>query len=569
MAYDRTKPLIVNKDMTVTAESEHADYERIRHELCRIAELVKLPGRLHTYRISPMSLWNAAAAGMTYERVIQFLQLHSKWDVPAEVCRSIAKIMGRYGLIRLEEHDGELLLVADGTEFAERLADCPSIRSCLKERLGPNLFSVYPESRGKLKRELIREGYPAVDLAGYLRGEPLDIRLAERTADGRPFRLRDYQREAVDAFYDNGSRRGGSGLLVLPCGAGKTVIGIAAMARVGEACLILTSSGTSVRQWKREILDKTNLTEAEVGEYTGDRKEVRPVTIATYQILTHRPSTESDFSHMRLFQERQWGLIIYDEVHLLPAPVFRATAEIQATRRLGLTATLVREDGREEDVFSLVGPKRYDVPWKTLERQGWIAEVVCEEVRVPLPESERMRYLRAPARERHRIAGENPEKLRAVGRLLENHAGMPALVIGQYLRQLKAIAEAFGAPLVSGRMKQDEREEWYRRFREGRLPLLVVSKVANFALDLPDASLAIQVSGSFGSRQEEAQRLGRILRPKSGDNTAYFYTVVSADTREQDDAFRRQMFLLEQGYRYRIRDISGQAGEGRAETHHA
>jgi len=569
MAYDRTKPLIVNKDMTVTAESEHADYERIRHELCRIAELVKLPGRLHTYRISPMSLWNAAAAGMTYERVIQFLQLHSKWDVPAEVCRSIAKIMGRYGLIRLEEHDGELLLVADGTEFAERLADRPSIRSCLKERLGPNLFSVYPESRGKLKRELIREGYPAVDLAGYLRGEPLDIRLAERTADGRPFRLRDYQREAVDAFYDNGSRRGGSGLLVLPCGAGKTVIGIAAMARVGEACLILTSSGTSVRQWKREILDKTNLTEEQVGEYTGDRKEVRPVTIATYQILTHRPSTESDFSHMRLFQERQWGLIIYDEVHLLPAPVFRATAEIQATRRLGLTATLVREDGREEDVFSLVGPKRYDVPWKTLERQGWIAEVVCEEVRVPLPESERMRYLRAPARERHRIAGENPEKLRAVGRLLENHAGMPALVIGQYLRQLKAIAEAFGAPLVSGRMKQDEREEWYRRFREGRLPLLVVSKVANFALDLPDASLAIQVSGSFGSRQEEAQRLGRILRPKSGDNTAYFYTVVSADTREQDDAFRRQMFLLEQGYRYRIRDISGQAGEGRAETHHA
>ena len=569
MAYDRTKPLIVNKDMTVTAESEHADYERIRHELCRIAELVKLPGRLHTYRISPMSLWNAAAAGMTYERVIQFLQLHSKWDVPAEVCRSIAKIMGRYGLIRLEEHDGELLLVADGTEFAERLADCPSIRSCLKERLGPNLFSVYPESRGKLKRELIREGYPAVDLAGYLRGEPLDIRLAERTADGRPFRLRDYQREAVDAFYDNGSRRGGSGLLVLPCGAGKTVIGIAAMARVGEASLILTSSGTSVRQWKREILDKTNLTEEQVGEYTGDRKEVRPVTIATYQILTHRPSTESDFSHMRLFQERQWGLIIYDEVHLLPAPVFRATAEIQATRRLGLTATLVREDGREEDVFSLVGPKRYDVPWKTLERQGWIAEVVCEEVRVPLPESERMRYLRAPARERHRIAGENPEKLRAVGRLLENHAGMPALVIGQYLRQLKAIAEAFGAPLVSGRMKQDEREEWYRRFREGRLPLLVVSKVANFALDLPDASLAIQVSGSFGSRQEEAQRLGRILRPKSGDNTAYFYTVVSADTREQDDAFRRQMFLLEQGYRYRIRDISGQAGEGRAETHHA
>ena len=569
MAYDRTKPLIVNKDMTVTAESEHADYERIRHELCRIAELVKLPGRLHTYRISPMSLWNALAAGMTYERVIQFLQLHSKWDVPAEVCRSIAKIMGRYGLIRLEEHDGELLLVADGTEFAERLADCPSIRSCLKERLGPNLFSVYPESRGKLKRELIREGYPAVDLAGYLRGEPLDIRLAERTADGRPFRLRDYQREAVDAFYDNGSRRGGSGLLVLPCGAGKTVIGIAAMARVGEACLILTSSGTSVRQWKREILDKTNLTEEQVGEYTGDRKEVRPVTIATYQILTHRPSTESDFSHMRLFQERQWGLIIYDEVHLLPAPVFRATAEIQATRRLGLTATLVREDGREEDVFSLVGPKRYDVPWKTLERQGWIAEVVCEEVRVPLPESERMRYLRAPARERHRIAGENPEKLRAVGRLLENHAGMPALVIGQYLRQLKAIAEAFGAPLVSGRMKQDEREEWYRRFREGRLPLLVVSKVANFALDLPDASLAIQVSGSFGSRQEEAQRLGRILRPKSGDNTAYFYTVVSADTREQDDAFRRQMFLLEQGYRYRIRDISGQAGEGRAETHHA
>lgn len=569
MPYDRTKPLIVQQDMTVLAESGHADDDRIRRELCRFAELVKLPGRLHTFRISPMSLWNAAAAGMKYERIIQFLQQHSKWDVPAEVCRNIAKIMGRYGLIRLESHDGELLLIADGTEFAERLADCPPIRACLKERLGPNQFRVFPECRGKLKRELIRHGYPAVDLAGYLRGEPLDIRLAERTADGRPFRLRDYQREAVDAFYADGSRHGGSGLLVLPCGAGKTVIGIAAMARVGEACLVLTSSGTSVRQWKREILDKTNLTEAEVGEYTGDRKEVRPVTIATYQILTHRPSTEDDFSHMRLFQERQWGLIIYDEVHLLPAPVFRATAEIQATRRLGLTATLVREDGREEDVFSLVGPKRYDVPWKTLERQGWIAEVVCEEVRVPLPESERMRYLRASARERHRIAGENPEKLRAVRRLLESHAGMPALVIGQYLRQLKAIADALGAPLVSGRMKQDEREEWYRRFREGRLPVLVVSKVANFALDLPDAGLAIQVSGSFGSRQEEAQRLGRILRPKSGENTAYFYTVVSADTREQDDAFRRRTYLLEQGYRYRVRDISGRAGTGRENPHHA
>jgi DNA excision repair protein ERCC-3 len=416
-------------------------------------------------------------------------------------------------------------------------------------------FEIRPLYRGRLKQELLRAGFPVLDLAGYHQGESLPIRLRTFTAGGRPFSLREYQRRAADAFYQEGNAAGGSGVVVLPCGAGKTVVGIAVMARLNCATLILTSSATSVKQWKREILDKTELTEEQVGEYNGLRKEVLPVTIATYQILTHRRSKEEEFTHMALFNERDWGLIIYDEVHLLPAPVFRVTADIQATRRLGLTATLVREDGREEDVFSLIGPKRFDMPWRRLEAQGWIAGVNCSELRVPLAEDWLNRYWSSPPRERFRVAGENPAKLKVLSRLLEKHSGEPTLIIGQYLSQLRRISDLTGAPMISGETPFDERERLYERFKQGMERLLVVSRVANFAVDLPDAGVAIQVSGSFGSRQEEAQRLGRVLRPKNGRNEAFFYTLVSIGTKEEEFSEKRQLFLVEQGYRYRQETI--------------
>jgi len=552
--YDRTRPAMVQKDLTVLLECRHPDYEEARAAISRFADLIKSPEPLHTYRITPLSLWNAASAGLRYDDIISTLQRYSKWEIPPEACRAIASWIGRYGLLRLEAHGTDLRLVADGALAVEELFSQPAVRTFLKEQIGPRTYVVSHEHRGQLKQELTRIGFPVLDLAGYRAGERLEIALNSRTRLGKQsFALRAYQREAVRAFFGEEGSSGGSGVLVLPCGAGKTVIGIAIMAEIGQACLILTSNVASVRQWKREIVDKTTLDEQWIGEYTGEEKEVRPVTIATYQILTHRRSKDEGFGHLNLLRQREWGLIIYDEVHLLPAPVFRATAEIQAMRRLGLTATLVREDGREEDVFSLVGPKRYDLPWRLLEREGWIAAVRCREIRIPLPPGVRQDYMRATARERHRIAGENPAKMDMLARLLARHSGRPALVIGQYLRQLQDIAERFDAPLVSGSMSHGEREAVYERFRRGAIPVLVVSKVANFAIDLPDAGLLIQVSGSFGSRQEEAQRIGRILRPKAGDNTAWFYSLVSEDTREQDFSLKRQLFLLEQGYRYEVR----------------
>ena len=553
MRGNRTKPAMVLKDLTVLLECRHPQFEEAREAISRFADLVKSPEPLHTYRITPLSLWNAAAAGLGYDEIIAALARYGKWDVPEEVRRAVAGWIGRYGLMRLEAHGNDFRIVADGAPEADELFRHPAVRACLGERIGPRTHVVPAENRGRLKRELIRLGYPVIDLAGYRAGRTLSVALNGRTRfEGRPFELRDYQREAVRAFFGERDADGGSGVLVLPCGAGKTVIGIAIMAELGQESLILTSSVASVRQWKREILDKTTLAEDWIGEYTGEKREVRPVTIATYQILTHRRSKDGGFGHLNLLRQREWGLVIYDEVHLLPAPVFRATAEIQAMRRLGLTATLVREDGREEDVFSLIGPKRYDLPWRTLERQGWIAGVRCREIRVPLPLDVREAYLRAAPRERPRIAGENPAKIPVLAGLLKRHEREPALVIGQYVRQLEAIAERFGAPLVCGRMPHGERDEIYARFRRGDIPLIVISKVGNFAIDLPDASLLIQVSGSFGSRQEEAQRIGRILRPKEGDNRSHFYSLVSEDTREQEFARKRQLFLLEQGYRYEV-----------------
>jgi len=550
----KDKPIIVQNDFTVLLESRHPKADEARAKLAAFAELRKSPDGLHTYRITPLSLWNAASSGATAADIVESLTAYAKFGVPAGVVRDIKAYVNRYGLVRIEREGKQLMLRCEDPEVLKAISAYDSLRSYWEPSPAEHrhTIAVRLTERGAVKQELMRLGYPVVDVAGYQDGEPVPIALRPTLRkSGKTFGLRDYQEEAVEAFYRGGAAAGGNGVLVLPCGAGKTVIGIGAMAKLGRATLILTTNSTSVKQWREELLDKTTLTEDEIGEYGADRKEVRPVTIATYQMLTHRKSKDAEFSHMKLFGERSWGLIIYDEVHLLPAPVFRATADIQATRRLGLTATLVREDGREEDVFSLVGPKRFEVAWKRLEAQGWIATVDCTEVRVPMDAETMEAYRRSSAREQHRIAGENPAKLGVARQLLEKHRGTPTLVIGQFLDQLGRLSDELGAPVVTGETPSAERERLYAAFRRGDIDVLIVSKVANFAVDLPDAAVAIQVSGSFGSRQEEAQRLGRVLRPKEGDNASYFYALVSEDTKELEFAMKRQMFLVEQGYRYR------------------
>ncbi|UVI27852.1 DNA repair helicase XPB [Paenibacillus spongiae] len=563
------RPLIVQADSTVLLDDRHADAEAARERLAQFSDLTKRPGHLHTYRITPLSLWNAAVSGVSANEIIDSLAMYSSYELPLKVTSRIRTMMERYGKLRLERsEDGSLTLYGEAC-LLEQLAAQSELREMLHQAPNHELDArrVKPEDRGMLKQELARQGYPVIDLAGYRSGEALQVRLREHAGNVQPFQLRDYQKRAVDMFYCEDRMDGGSGVLVLPCGAGKTVIGIAALARLGCDTLILTSNVTSVKQWKQELMDKTTLTEPFIGEYAGNSKQVRPVTIATYQILTNRRHKEDEYTHMKLFSERNWGLIIYDEVHLLPAPVFRMTAELQATRRLGLTATLVREDGRETDVFSLIGPKRFDLPWKTLEARNWIATVKCTEIRIPLHKSDREQYAGAAASGKSRIASENAAKIDAVKALLDKHPGKPALVIGQYLQQLHKIAKRLEAPLMTGEMEHEERERLYAAFKAGEIPVLVVSKVANFAVDLPDAAVAIQVSGSFGSRQEEAQRIGRIIRPKKEDNSAWFYTLVTEGTKETEYARRRQVFLLEQGYRYEVRSWqAGNEADGRKEA---
>lgn len=558
MRYDPDRPLIVQSDGILMLEVDHSEGEEAGSCLSRFAELVKTPGHIHTYRMTSMSLWNAASSGLSADFILSELDRYGKFDVPLQVRQTVYQFVGMYGQVKLEtDAEGRrLMLTSEQPSLLEKLAGYKSLQSYfIGGTAAEGALEIDPIYRGMIKQDLIRLGYPVQDMAGYHRGEKVPVGLRETSVSGEPFHLRDYQREAADAFYDGVKHHGGSGVVVLPCGAGKTVIGIAALARLQCAALILTTNVASVKQWKRELLDKTDLDECMVGEYCGDRKEVRPVTIATYQILTHRHRKEDEFSHLSLFHERDWGLIVYDEVHLLPAPVFRATADIQATRRLGLTATLIREDGREEDVFSLVGPKLFEAGWKELEHKGWVARVQCTEVRVPLSASSRKQYAQAEARQKQRIAGENPFKIDVLLELLDRHREEQSLVIGQYLHQLKQISEKVGAPMISGETPHEERERLYELFNRGEVRTLVVSKVANFAIDLPDARVAIQVSGSFGSRQEEAQRLGRILRPKRESNSAYFYSLVSDDTQEQQFSSHRQLFLLEQGYRYEIHKV--------------
>lgn len=558
MSYNSANPLIVQGDRTVLLEVDNPLHAEARDALAPFAELEKSPEHIHTYRLTPLSLWNAAAAGISADAMIDALATYSKFPLPPNLPTDLNELVGRYGRVRLRRVEGTLRLTSEDVALLEELARQKGVRDYLGDRIDAFSFVIPDAFRGVLKQALIGVGYPAEDLAGYTEGSALAIGIRAITREGFPFRVRDYQKMAVEAFHAGGDVRGGSGVIVLPCGAGKTIVGLMAMATLKKSTLVLTTSTTAVEQWRREILDKTDLADDMVATYTGDVKEIAPVTVATYQIVTYRPKKDGDFPHFALFNSQDWGLIIYDEVHLLPAPVFRITSEIQARRRLGLTATLLREDGREEDVFSLIGPKKYDVPWRVLEAKGFIAEAQCHEVRLGLPDDARMDYAVAEWRDKFRMASENTAKDDLVAQLLDRHndPNDRVLIIGQYLKQLRRIASRFELPLITGQTSNPEREDLYGRFRRGEIRRLVLSKVGNFAIDLPDANVMVQVSGTFGSRQEEAQRLGRILRPKAGEAPASFYTLVTRDTREMDFAHHRQLFLTEQGYSYEILDES-------------
>jgi len=542
-------PLIVQSDKTLLLEVDHAAAAEARAAIAPFAELERAPEHVHTYRVTPLALWNARAAGHDAEQVVDALVRFSRYAVPQPLLVDIVDTMGRYGRLQLTQSPVHgLVLVATDRAVLEEVLRQKRIAPLLGARIDGDTVVVHPSERGHLKQALLKIGWPAEDLAGYVDGEAHSIDLRE---DG--WTLRDYQRHAVDGFF-----HGGSGVVVLPCGAGKTLVGAAAMAKAKATTLILVTNTVAGRQWKRELIARTTLTEEEIGEYSGERKEIRPVTIATYQVMTRK--SKGEYRHLDLFDSRDWGLIVYDEVHLLPAPVFRMTADLQSRRRLGLTATLLREDGREGDVFSLIGPKRYDAPWRDIEQQGWIAPAECIEVRVTLTEAERMGYAVADAEERYRVASTARTKLNVVKAVLDRHPGEPALVIGAYLEQLDELGEALGCPVVQGSTRNREREVLFEAFRRGEVPRLVVSKVANFSIDLPEASVAVQVSGTFGSRQEEAQRLGRLLRPKVDGRQAWFYSVVSRDTVDTEYAAHRQRFLAEQGYAYRIVDADDLLG---------
>jgi DNA excision repair protein ERCC-3 len=536
-------PLIVQSDKTVLLEVDHPQAEEARRAIAPFAELERSPEHIHTYRLTPLGLWNARAAGHDAEQVVDTLLSFSRYAVPHSLLVDVAETMARYGRLRLDKHPTHgLVLTSTDHPVFEEVIRSKKVSGMLGTRLDGDSVAVHPSQRGNLKQALLKLGWPAEDYAGYVDGEAHAMELVENG-----WELRDYQKQAADSFW-----HGGSGVVVLPCGAGKTIVGAAAMALAQATTLILVTNTVSARQWKAELLKRTSLTEEEIGEYSGARKEVRPITIATYQVLTTR--RKGAYTHLELLDARDWGLVIYDEVHLLPAPIFRMTADLQARRRIGLTATLIREDGREGDVFSLIGPKRFDAPWKDIESQGWIAPADCVEVRVTLPDGERLAYATAEPDERYRLAASTFAKTRVAEELVRKHQGEPTLVIGQYLDQLDEFGEHLGAPVIKGETSVKEREELFAAFREGEIDLLVVSKVANFSIDLPEAAVAIQVSGSFGSRQEEAQRLGRLLRPKRDGRTARFYTIVSRDTVDADFAQNRQRFLAEQGYAYRIVD---------------
>lgn len=557
MHVNPANPVIVQGDGKVLLETKHPKFDVARDFLARFAELESSPDLLHTYRISPLSLWNAASSGMTREEIVDQLRGLSKFDIPKEVLTHIDDTISRFGLVQLHQHpdgDRNWLRVTFATAYVEKLIKQTGPGKEHLEPDGKRYWKVNTGMRGLFKQRMLLENWPVEDLAGFTDGDAVPFELRDTMRSGGAFCPRDYQFQAVEKWYRDGHPAGGHGVVVLPCGAGKTIVALTAMTKVSQHTLVVCNNETAVRQWVRECLDKTTIREDQIGIYSGSSKQIRPITVATYQVLTWRRSKEHDYEHMHLFRDHNWGLLVYDEVHLLPAPVFGATAELQGCRRLGLTATLIREDGREGDVFSLVGPKRYDLPWQLLEKRGFVAEARCYEMRVPLDGPDRETYENAKKGIQFRLASENKGKIPVIRNLVKKHKDDNILIIGTYLEQLKEVSRLLRAPLLTGSTPQREREKLFTDFRSGKIKCLVVSKVANFAIDLPDANVAIQVSGSFGSRQEEAQRLGRVLRPK--ETHAHFYTVVSADTKEQEFAMKRQLFLTEQGYRYFIEDCT-------------
>jgi DNA excision repair protein ERCC-3 len=551
MANNSTGALIVQSDRTLLLDVHSETSEAARQAIMPFAELEKSPEHIHTYRITPLSLWNAASAGLKPKDVLNILKKFSRYEIPSTITDGFSFLMSRYGKIKMiqdKKDDGKLFLQIDDKAVRLEIGETKALKKYLTEAEDGYLLAL--TDRGTVKRELIRIGWPVQDEAPLLNGDYLEIKLRNQCLSGSPFTLRDYQITTAQSVIGTGSPGSGFGVVVLPCGSGKTIAGMLIMSMLKTNTLILTTNVAAVHQWIEELLDKTELKREQIAEYSGDCKAAAPVTVATYQIISWRPDKQGDFPHFKLFRERAWGLVIYDEVHLLPAPVFRVAAELQAVRRLGLTATLIREDGEEDAVFSLVGPKRYDVPWKDLEGKGWIAEAICTEIRLELPEHLKIPYAAAPPREKYRIAAENPLKENVALQLIENHPEDRILVIGQYLSQLNSLAKLLKAPLITGKTPNAERERIYSCFKRGEVRVIVVSKVANFAIDLPDASMAVQVSGSFGSRQEEAQRLGRILRPK--EHNAWFFSLISGYTTEEEFAANRRKFLTEQGYKYSI-----------------
>lgn len=547
------KPLIVQSNSTLLLEVDNPLFKDARDTLCSFAHLEKSPEHIHTYVITPLSLWNAASLGVTAEEVIGGLERFTRYPLPGNVVQDIVELIGRFGVFVLEKGDEGLLLKCRRSSLLSNMIKHPKLSPFVIRLIDDTTALVSPLYRGVLKQVMISLGFPVNDFAGFIDGEPYAITLRSRTLAGETLTVRDYQCQAGDSFSGNSAVPGGSGVVVLPCGAGKTMVGMYVMVKTSTKTLILVTNITAARQWKREILDKTTIPESDIKEYSGEVKEIGPITIATYQILTYRRDKNGPFEHFGIFNSENWGLIVYDEVHLLPAPVFKITADLQARRRLGLTATLVREDGHEDDVFTLIGPKKFDVPWKELERQGWIATARCVEIRLDLAASDRLAYFSLPPKQQIRAAYENPAKVDVVRNLLNLHKGDRILIIGQYLSQLEAFAREFGSPIITGATPNVKRDELYNAFRAGTVSVLILSKVGNFAIDLPDANVAIQISGAYGSRQEEAQRLGRILRPKKMGEQAVFYSLVTRESKELDFAMRRQLFLAEQGYSYEIR----------------
>lgn len=552
---NKDAPLIVQGDGTILLDVGAKDFEEIRNFMLVFADLVKSPEYIHTYRITLVSLWNAASLNYTSKSIISFLKKYASYEIPKNIIKQIESSIEKYGRVKIIKENEKYYLISEDENIIDEILNYKAVVKYIKNEIDSNKIEINPIYRGHIKLALINIGYPVRDLAGYKEGEKYSFNIRKKLAsNGEDFILRDYQKDSVDAFYANGKPEGGAGVIALPCGTGKTIVGLEVMHRIQNKTLIIVTGVTACRQWREEILDKTDIPAEDIGEYNGLSKEIKPITIATYKILTYRKNKESPFVHFEIFFKHNWGLIIYDEVHLLPAPIIKLTSEIQSMRRLGLTATLIREDGLEKDVFCLIGPKKFDMPWRELEEKKFIAEAYCYDIRIPLDESHRADYIISNDKIKFRIASENILKYDIVKKIIEKLKGKNILIIGQYLSQLDEMQKRTGYDIITGKTPQSERDIIYKKFKSGEIKALIVSKVANLAVDLPDANVLIQISGTFGSRQEEAQRLGRVLRPKKDENKSYFFSIITSDTKEEDFSHKRQLFLTEQGYHYELLD---------------